>query len=99
MLATETSAPTLPTALVYPIVEGIAKAYKTPVTFLMINAVLGAMLIPLLLALFTFSRGASRKSPMFISVVFVVLLGILLAVWYIYVMVLFLCVSLASTRS
>jgi bacteriorhodopsin len=99
MLATETSAPTLPTALVYPIIQDITKAYKTPVTFLMINAVLGAMLIPLLLALFTFSKGASRKSPMFVSVVFVVLLGILLAVWYAYIMVWLLFFSLGPTRS
>jgi hypothetical protein len=99
MLAKETPASALPTALVYPIVESIAKAHETPVTFLMIHTVLGAMLIPLLLALFTFSRGASRKSPIFISVVFVVLLGILLAVWYIYIMVLFLFVSLVSAHS
>jgi predicted Na+-dependent transporter len=87
MSATKTSTPALPTALIYPIVKGIAKAYKTPVTFLMIHAVLGAMLIPLLLALFTLSRGPARRSPMFISVVFMVLLGILLSVWNGYVMV------------
>jgi hypothetical protein len=54
MSATQTLLPTLPTALIYPIVEGIAKAYKTPVKFLIIHAVLGAMLIPIMLALFTF---------------------------------------------
>jgi predicted Na+-dependent transporter len=100
MSATGTSAPALPTALIYPIVQGIAEAYKTPVTFLVIHTVLGAMLVPLLIALFTLSRGGTRRSRMFVSVVVMVLLGVLLAVWNGYVMVRFssLYISLCLAR-
>lgn len=47
----------------------------------MILTVFASMLIPLLICLFYFSNQRMRRNPMFILVVFVVIIGLVLGIW------------------
>ncbi|KAJ6561408.1 hypothetical protein DFH09DRAFT_1315989 [Mycena vulgaris] len=69
----------IPTALVAPIIDGYAQAIREPLAFLLVSAVFGSILFPLLLLLFAVSTAQTRRKPIFILNVFSVALGIIAA--------------------
>lgn len=81
-MATGTQSPVtaIPDAVVAAVLNGWAAGIRPAVAFLMIGTVFGSMLIPMLISLFYFSTPDSRRTPIFIYVVFTVLLGITLAI-------------------
>lgn len=89
MSSLSASIPTNIPAFAIPIINEYAKQIKPPVAFLMVGTVFATMLVPLLLSLFYFSTKEQRCRPIFILVVFDVLLGIALGVWNGFIMVSF----------
>jgi RsiW-degrading membrane proteinase PrsW (M82 family) len=75
--ATSTAIP----PFVTPIIEAYTTAIVPSINFIMIMTVFASMLIPLLICLFYFSNERMRRNPMFVLVVFVVLLGLALGGW------------------
>ncbi|KAJ6536779.1 hypothetical protein DFH09DRAFT_1324522 [Mycena vulgaris] len=69
----------IPTALVAPIIDGYVQAIREPLAFLLVSAVFGSILFPLLLLLFALSTAQTRRKPIFILNVFSVALGIIAA--------------------
>ncbi|KAF8181388.1 hypothetical protein K438DRAFT_1976109 [Mycena galopus ATCC 62051] len=69
----------IPTALVAPILDGYISAIREPLAFLLVSAVFGSILFPLLLLLFAVSTPQTRRKPIFILNVFSVALGIVAA--------------------
>lgn len=67
--------------LVTQIIQRYADATRPAVIFLVLGTAFPAMLFPLLLALFYFSNTKSRRRPMFLMVVFIILLGLTLGMW------------------
>jgi hypothetical protein len=68
-------------SLFAPIIALYANATRPLLGLLLINAMLGAICIPLLLALVYFSGAHIRRSPIFILVLLDVLLGLGIASW------------------
>jgi hypothetical protein len=65
------------------IISAYVQETSPVLTLLVIYAVLGAMCLPLLLAVFFFSTPRIRRTPLFIVVVFDILLGVAIACWMI----------------
>lgn len=68
--------------LTMPIIEGFVTAVGPGLTILMVTTILSSMLVPLLVAVFAFSTSKSRRHPLFMFIVFDILLGIGLGIWY-----------------
>lgn len=69
----------IPTALVVPIIEGYVQGIRPAFAFILIPAVFGSMLLPLLILLFALSTAQTRRRPIFILNVLAVGLGIIVA--------------------
>lgn len=76
---------TIPPEVSAAIIEGFAEAVAPAVGYVVAVTAFGAMLIPILIALFCFSTKAIRHQPIFICNVASVLFGIFLAIYNDYV--------------
>ncbi|KAJ7711280.1 hypothetical protein B0H16DRAFT_1745308 [Mycena metata] len=72
--------PSIPSALVVPIIEGYVEAIRPAFPVIMILTVFAAMLVPLLIMLFALSTPETRRGPIFILNTLAICLGILLGV-------------------
>jgi hypothetical protein len=68
-------------AFVAPLIGAYAESMRPIIVLLVIHSILGAICVPLLLALLHFSTARIRRTPLFLFVVFDILLGIAIAIW------------------
>ncbi|KAJ6549712.1 hypothetical protein B0H19DRAFT_1264628 [Mycena capillaripes] len=66
----------IPTSLVAPIIEGYADGIRPAFAFILIPAIFGSMLVPLLILLISMSTAQARRKPIFVFNVISVSLGI-----------------------
>jgi CHASE2 domain-containing sensor protein len=71
----------MPDLLQAAIISAYVDATRPALGLLVIYSALGAVCVPLLLALFYFSTARSRRTPLFVIVVFEVAFGIALSTW------------------
>ncbi|KAJ6534108.1 hypothetical protein B0H19DRAFT_1271853 [Mycena capillaripes] len=69
----------IPTALIVPIIEEYAEGIRPAFAFILIPAIFGSMLVPLLILLFFLSTPQIRRKPIFVLNVISVGLGIIAA--------------------
>ncbi|KAI0340099.1 hypothetical protein BDW22DRAFT_1360614 [Trametopsis cervina] len=79
MSATSGPASQLPPEVIASIIEGYARSIRPAVGYILIVAIMPAMLIPLLAMMFVLSTPSSRKQPIFVLNVFSVVLGLVVA--------------------
>ncbi|EKM54747.1 uncharacterized protein PHACADRAFT_97703 [Phanerochaete carnosa HHB-10118-sp] len=79
--ATASAAPQISPEIIASILEGYAKGIRTPLGFALIGTIFASILVPILISLFYFSTPTTRRQPVFILNVVMILLGIAIAIW------------------
>jgi hypothetical protein len=68
-------------------IQAFASSLQTMLTYLIISATLGAILIPLMTALWAFSTPKTRKQPVFVLAMADICIGLAFAIWTIHTQV------------